>query len=68
MVKRQRMSAEQRQLQAAQIERERTLRVENARETTRAFDEQIAFRRRLRGIMSLMQGGFQGFGKTDLGT
>lgn len=55
-------TAEERKLQEIQIERERQLRVENARETTRAFSEQMAFRRKMRGVFSLMSSGFKGFG------
>ena len=54
-------TAEERQLQTIQQERERELRVERARETTRAFSEQMAMRRKMRGIMSLMTAGFKGF-------
>lgn len=43
------------------IERERQLRIENARETTKTFSDQLAFRRNLRGIFSLLSGGFKGF-------
>ena len=52
---------EERQLQQMQIERDKELRVENARETTRAFSEQMAMRRKMRGIFSLLSGGFKGF-------
>ena len=64
----------QKKLEQIQIERERQLRVENARQTTRQFDDQIAFRRKLRGIFSLLSDGFTGFSsgsstvKTKLGT
>ena len=74
MTRKTKTSPEQKQLEQIQIERERKLRVENARETTRAFGDQIAFRRRLRGIFSLLSsGGFKGFPKpgatnTQLGT
>jgi len=62
MTRKSKASPEQKQLEKLQIERERTLRVENARETTRAFGDQIAFRRKLRGIFSLLgSGGFKGF-------
>lgn len=63
---------EQKQLEQIQIERERQLRVENARATTKQFDNQIQFRRKLRGIFSLLSSGFTGFGggggNTSLGT
>ena len=39
------------------IERERELRVENARQTTRAFRDNVAFRKKLRGMFSLLSGG-----------
>ena len=60
----------QKELEKIQVERERELRVERARETTRAFSDQIAFRRRLRGIFSLLSSGFKGFpsGGSQLGT
>ncbi len=54
-------SKQSKELERIQIERERQLRVERARETTRAFSDNLAFRRRLRGIFSLMSGGFKGF-------
>ena len=49
---------------------ERQLRVENARQTTKAFSDNLAFRRKLRGIFSLLSGGFSGFSNsnTQLGT
>ena len=58
------------QLEQISIERERQLRVENARETTKTFSDNLAFRRKLRGIFSLLSGGFKGFssGNTQLGT
>jgi hypothetical protein len=73
MSRRNKQTPEQAQLEANQLERARELRVENARETTRAFDENIQFRRRLRGIFSLLSQGFVGFpgqgsGKANLGT
>ena len=52
---------QQKQLERISIERERQLRVENARETTKAFSDNLAFRRKLRGIFSLLSGGFTGF-------
>lgn len=67
-------TAQQKQLEGIQIERERQLRVENARATTKQFDEQIQFRRKLRGIFSLLSSGFTGFSSgsgssgTQLGT
>ena len=60
-MKKSKPTPEQRHLERIQIERERQLRVENARETTRAFSEQLSFRRRLRGMLSLMSSGFKGF-------
>ena len=56
-------SAASQELERSSIEREKQLRVENARETTRAFSDSIAFRKKLRGIFSLLSGGFQGFPK-----
>lgn len=64
-------TAAQQQLEAMSIERERQLRVENARQTTRAFSDNMAFRRKLRGIFSLMSGSFKGFSgppPTQIGT
>jgi len=52
---------QQKQLETISIERERQLRVENARETTKTFADNLAFRRKLRGIFSLLSGGFGGF-------
>ncbi|TFH60917.1 MAG: hypothetical protein E4G91_08315 [Candidatus Zixiibacteriota bacterium] len=49
------------ELEKLSIERERQLRVENARQTTSAFSDNLAFRRKLRGIFSLLSGGFKGF-------
>ena len=54
-------TAEQRKLEANQLERQRELRVDSARETGKNFQEQNAFRRRLRGIVSLLSGSFKGF-------
>jgi len=54
-------TAAQKELEQISIEREKELRVENARQTTRAFSDNIAFRKKLRGIFSLLSGGFQGF-------
>ena len=74
MSSRNKQTPEQLHLQEQQLERARELRVENARETTRAFDENIQFRRRLRGVFSLLSNGFGGFpgqgggGKANLGT
>ncbi len=63
---------QQKQLEKISIERERQLRVENARETTKTFSDNLAFRRKLRGIFSLLSGGFKGFptsnNTTQLGT
>jgi hypothetical protein len=52
---------EQRDLEAAQTERLKELRVDTAREQSRNFSEQNAVRRRLRGLTSLLSGGFKGF-------
>ena len=54
-------SEESRKLEQMAIEREKQLRVENARETTKAFSDNLAFRQKLRGIFSLLSGGFKGF-------
>ena len=54
-------TTQQKQLEQISIERERELRVENARQTTKTFSDNIAFRRKLRGIFSLLSGGFKGF-------
>lgn len=51
----------QKDLEQSQIEREKQLRVENARQTTRAFSDNVAFRKKLRGIFSLLSAGFKGF-------
>ncbi len=52
---------QQKELERISIERERQLRVENARQVTKTFSDNIAFRKKLRGIFSLLSGGFQGF-------
>ena len=52
---------EQRELEAAQAERLKELRVENARETAKAYQESVSFRMRMRGIHSMLSNGFQGF-------
>ena len=44
-----------------QVEQNRQLTVDRARAQTKAFTDQLAFRRKLRGIFSLMSGGFKGF-------
>ena len=54
-------TAAQKELEQITIEREKQLRVENARETTKAFSDNIAFRKKLRGVFSLLSGGFKGF-------
>jgi hypothetical protein len=54
-------TAEQKELEQISIEREKQLRVENARETTKSFGDNLAFRQKLRGIFSLLSGGFKGF-------
>ena len=60
-MKKPKQSASELKLQEMSLERERKLRVENARETTAAFSDNIAFRRKLRGMFSLMSGGYKGF-------
>lgn len=55
------ISAEQRSAMAVQQERERQLRIEKAREGERSMQDQVAFRRRLRGVTALLSKGFQGF-------
>ena len=52
---------QQKELEKISLEREKQLRVENARQTTKAFSDNLAFRRKLRGIFSLLSGGFKGF-------
>ena len=64
---------QQKDLEGISIERERQLRVENARQTTKSFSDNLAHRKKLRGIFSLLSGGFKGFsggssGATQLGT
>lgn len=54
-------TAQQQELERISIEREKQLRVENARETTKAFSDNLAFRKKLRGIFSLLSNGFKGF-------
>lgn len=54
-------TAAQKELERISIERERQLRVENARQTTKVFSDNLAFRNKLRGIFSLLSGGFKGF-------
>ncbi len=51
----------QKELERISIERERQLRVENARQTTKVFSDQLAFRKKLRGVFSLLSNGFKGF-------
>lgn len=51
----------QKQLEQISIERERQLRIENARQTTKSFSDNIAFRRKLRGMFSVLSNGFKGF-------
>jgi hypothetical protein len=60
-------TAQQKELELITIEREKQLRVENARETTKAFSDSIAFRKKLRGIFSLLSAGFVGFPKLGSG-
>jgi len=59
--RRSKQTVAQKQLERISIEREKELRVENARQTTKAFSDNIAFRKKLRGIFSLLSGGFSGF-------
>jgi hypothetical protein len=54
-------TAAQKELERISIEREKALRVENARQTTKVFSDNLAFRQKLRGIFSLLSGGFKGF-------
>jgi len=51
----------QQELERISIERERQLNVENARQTTKVFSDQIAFRKKMRGVFSLLSNGFKGF-------
>ncbi len=51
----------QKELERSSLEREKRLRVENARQTTKAFSDNMAFRKKLRGIFSLLSSGFKGF-------
>lgn len=61
-MKKPKQTAAQKELERISIERERQLRVENARQTTKAFSDNVAFRRKLRGVFSLLSsGGFKGF-------
>lgn len=69
MSRKTKQTSQQKELEQISIERERQLRVENARQTTKAFSDNLAFRRKLRGIFSLLSGGFKGFdGQQKLGT
>ena len=61
MSRKPKQTTQQVELERISLERERQLRVENARQTTKAFSDRIAFRRKLRGIFSLLSGGFKGF-------
>ena len=61
MSRKPKQTVEQAQLQKLQLERAKELRVENAKQTTKAFSDNLAFRRKLRGIFSLLSGGFKGF-------
>ena len=61
MARKPKQTAQQKELERISIERERQLRVENARQTTKAFSDRIAFRKKLRGVFSLLSGGFKGF-------
>ena len=58
-------TAQQKELELISIEREKELRVENAKQTTKTFSDQLAFRRKLRGMFSLLSGGFKGFTPGD---
>jgi hypothetical protein len=51
----------QRALEQRQLARERELTVDRQRAAARAFTDQIAFRRKLRGMWSLLSNGFKGF-------
>lgn len=51
----------QKKLEKISLEREKQLRLENAKESTKLFSDQIAFRKKLRGVFSLLSGGFAGF-------
>jgi len=61
MSRKPKQTQQQKELERITIEREKQLRVENARETTKAFSDNLAFRKKLRGIFSLLSGGFRGF-------
>ncbi len=61
MSRKPKQTAQQKELENISIERERQLRVENARQTTKTFSDNLAFRRKLRGMFSLLSGGFKGF-------
>ena len=54
-------SAEDRALKKAQVTRMEELRVEGARETSKTLRDQMAFRRKLRGMFSLLSNDFKGF-------
>lgn len=51
----------QKELEKIAVKREKELNIENARQTTKAFSDNLAFRRKLRGIFSLLSAGFTGF-------
>jgi hypothetical protein len=54
-------SAESIELERMALEREKQLRVENAKEKTKTFSDNVAFRKKLRGVFALLSGGFSGF-------
>ena len=56
-------SKTQKALEKRQLERERQLTVDRQRAQGRAFTDQLAFRKKLRGMWSLLSAGFQGFPK-----
>ena len=57
------VTTQQKRLADSQEERERQLRVDQAKQENRQFEDQVAFRRRLRGVFSLLSSGFKGFSK-----
>ena len=64
MQKKPKVTKAQKQLEKSSVQREEQLRVERAREASKTFTDQMAFRKRMRGIFSLMSNGFQGFGSS----
>jgi len=51
----------QKELEKIAIQREKDLTIERARESTKAFSDNLAFRKKLRGMFSLLSGGYAGF-------